>query len=263
MSEKITFSECELIINQSEIPQINIFENKQSDSYELDGVYYQVDCEIIKNNIFWIYAKYGKPKPYTDEVLNIETQENYKNSRSPNEAELKNQFFCIYIYDKATLYVSDFRKNSFLKDYLKAKYNKEFDIKKYFIDPKEFVNTISSVESIKFTSGDKDLFNGSIFDDIGDVYGLGQPINFTLEAKIQNKLFEHEKLINFLNRFKSKKENCEISRVICIGKDDEGFEKIFNLETLMKKIQVNVEKDKNGMYDAEYVKQSLLEQLNV
>ena len=93
-----------------------------------------------------------------------------------------------------------------MKDYLKAKYNKEFDIKKYFIDPKEFVDTISSVESIKFTSGDKDLFNGAIFDDIGDVYGLGRPINFTLEAKIQNKLFEREKFINFLNRFKFKKE---------------------------------------------------------
>ena len=159
MSEKITFSECELIINQSEIPQINIFENKQSDSYELDEVYYQVDCEIIKNNIFWIYAKYGKPKPYTDEVLNIETQENYKNSRSPNEAELKNQLFCIYIYDKATLYVSDFRKNSFLKDYLKAKYNKEFDIKKYFCSLSSAVILCAAAVSVLPYKSRKSLFS--------------------------------------------------------------------------------------------------------
>ena len=263
--DKIKFTECELVINESEIPQLNIFENKMEDFFfdEASSVSYIANCEIINEKFFWIYIRYGKAKPYSNEVLNIETKEITQNKREPNEAELKNQLFCMYVPSQAILYMSDFRKNGFLANYLKARFNKEFLIKKYFIEPEEFVKEITSVQSLKFVGIDKNLFNGSIFNEIGDILGYAQPIKFIIEAKIKEYNFDPKKCLDFLLSWKNKKENQQIDRMICIGKDDKGFEKIFNLDTYLKKIQINIVKNENEMYDSIAIKHALLEQLNV
>ncbi|WP_334095615.1 hypothetical protein [Helicobacter typhlonius] len=259
---KITFTECELVVNESQIPQLNIFNNKQRDIYDVDGISYIVDCEIVDEKFFWIYARYGKAKPYANEVLNTETQEIAQNKREPNEAELRNQLFCMYVPSKAILYMSDFRKNIFLATYLKAKFNQEFIIKKYFIEPKEFVNKITSVQSLKFVGVDENIFNSSIFEEVRDVLGYGQPISFTLETKVRDYKFDPKKCLDFLLLCKNKKENQQIDKMICIGKDDNGFEKIFNLDTYLKRIKLSVIKDESEMYNPQIIKNALLEQLN-
>ena len=50
--------------------------------------------------------------------------------------------------------------------------------------------------------------------------------------------------------------------MICIGKDDKGIEKLFNLDTYLKKIQIVATKNENEMYDPEAIKTNLLEKLN-
>lgn len=50
--------------------------------------------------------------------------------------------------------------------------------------------------------------------------------------------------------------------MICVGKDDKNIEKVFNLDTFLKKIQIPATKDENEMYDSQKVKESILEQLN-
>ena len=51
--------------------------------------------------------------------------------------------------------------------------------------------------------------------------------------------------------------------MICIGKDDKNIEKIFNLDNVLKKIQISVLKNENEMYVPEQIKKAVLEQLNV
>lgn len=46
MKERLTFTECELVINDSEMPKIDIFQDKQ-DLYEFDGIMYDITLEII------------------------------------------------------------------------------------------------------------------------------------------------------------------------------------------------------------------------
>lgn len=221
MSDKLTFTECELVIDDSSIPQINVFKNIQKEIHKNEGFSYDITCEIIDNKIFWIYAEYGKEKPYTDKLLNVETKEYSQNKRNPNEAELRNQLFCMYYPDNAILYMSDFRKSRFLESYLKDKFNRK------------------------------------------DVCGYGNDIyNLTIEFKVKDYKFNSKKCLEFLIKSKDKKYRGEIDRMICVGKDDKGVEKIFNLDTYLKKITIPIQKDENEMYDAETIKKYLLEQLN-
>ena len=263
MSDKLTFTECELVIDDSSIPEINVFQNISKDIYENEGFSYDINCEIIDNKIFWIYAEYGKEKPYTNKLLNVETKEYSQNKRNPNEAELRNQLFCMYIPDIAILYMSDFRKSRFLESYLKYKFNRNFIIKKYFAEPKTFVEEINAVKSLKFVFMDKEFFNVGVFENVKDVCGYGNDIyNLTIEFKVKDYKFNPKKCLDFLIKSKDKKYRGEIDRMICVGKDDKGVEKIFNLDTYLKKIKIPIQKDENEMYDAEIIKKYLLEQLN-
>lgn len=260
---KIKFTECELIVDNNKIPELSIFYNIQSDTYELDDTTYIVNCEIIKENLFWIYIKYGKLKPYSKDVYNIETQQLEENPKKFNQIEPKHQLFAIYCYNENILYTSDWRKNNFLELYFKFKFNKDFFIKKYFTSPKDFVDKITSISSIKFTSGDRQLFNADIFNEVFDVCGYGMPIVFSLETKYKEKMASKDILLTLLENFKNKKENSEISKMICIGKDENGIETKFNLDTYLKIKSFEINKDDDGMYDENEVKALLLENLNV
>lgn len=262
MDNELTFTECRLVVNESKIAQLNIFENKKEDIYEFDNVSYIVNCEIIDNKFFWIYVRYGKAKPHSDEVLNTETKEIIPNKRNSNEAELRNQMFCMYIPSKDIMYLSNFRKGSFLTTYLKDRFKKEFSLKKYIIEPEEFIKEITSVESLKFVGADRGLFNDGVFREVDDVFGYGQTVAFTLEAKVKNNIFDSGKILNLLLSWKDRKEKGEIKRMICVGKDDKGLEKIFNLDTYLNKTKLKAIKDANEMYNPEQIKKSFVEQLN-
>lgn len=262
MENSIAFTECRLIIDKNEIPQLNLFGNKEEDIYEFDNISYIVNCKIINEKFFWIYVRYGKAKPHSDEVLNTETKEIAPNKRASSEAELRNQLFCMYIPSKDIIYLSDFRKGSFLTTYLKDRFKKEFSLKKYIIEPKKFIEEIVSVESLKFVGASRNLFSESIFNNVDDICGYGQTVSFTLEAKIKSNIFDSEKILNLLLFWKDKKKKGEIKRMICIGKDDKGLEKIFNLEDCLRKIEIHISKDINEMYNSELVKDNLLQKLD-
>lgn len=169
----------------------------------------------------------------------------------------------MYYPDNAILYMSDFRKSRFLESYLKDKFNRNFVIKKYFAEPKTFVKEINAVKSLKFVFMNKEFFNVGVFEGVKDVCGYGNDIyNLTIEFKVKDYKFNPKKCLEFLIKSKDKKYRGEIDRMICVGKDDKDVEKIFNLDTYLKKITIPIQKDENEMYDAETIKKYLLEQLN-
>lgn len=265
MNEKITLTECELVVDDISMPQINTFQNKH-DIYELDGIAYDIVCEVIDEKLLWIYAKYGKAKPYDNQILNIETKEYSNNPRTPDDVEMRNQIFCIYSQKIGVLYMSDFRKSRVIEKYLRETFQRDFTIRKYVVNLETFVNEVDSIKSLKFVSVDEHLFNSGIFDEVRDVCGFGSDdgiVSVSMEVKVTNKQIDKSKWRNILNSFKTKKEKREIDKMICVGKDDKNIEKIFNLDTFLKKIQIPATKDKNEMYDPEKVKKSILEQLDV
>lgn len=42
------------------------------------------------------------------------------------------------------------------------------------------------------------------------------------------------------------------------GKDDSGFEHVYNIDTFIKKISIVLDKEKNGKYDGDKVRTTLL-----
>lgn len=144
------FSEFNLIANEQQISNLDFFSNKEDDRYNFDKTEYVVNFELIDQNVFWIYARYGKEKPYSEEVLDIETKKFGKNPKLQNQIELKNQLFCIFVLSEQILYMSDHQKQNFLCSYLNSRFNKKFIIKKYIVNPEQFVAEITSIEKIQF-----------------------------------------------------------------------------------------------------------------
>lgn len=67
---KITFTECKLVIEER-TPQLNAFGNKTGDFFPFNDSVYKIDCETIDEKFFWMYIRYGKAKPYSNEVLKM------------------------------------------------------------------------------------------------------------------------------------------------------------------------------------------------
>lgn len=258
----LTFTECELIVNQNRHPRLSDFENKQKYIYDVDDKCCIVNCEIIQDRFFWIYIKYGKAKPYADEVINTETKEVFSNKRDIKEAELRNQIFCMYDYKHVTFYMSNILQKKFVQEFLQKTFNIEFNIKNYYIDPDNFVKEITSINEITFWA-DNNLFSGDIFNAVRDVFGEGEYDKFCFKFETKNNsIFNRNKILEFLNLMKDKRANQEITKLKCVGKDDSGFEKIFNLETYLNKKLICASKDENAMYNPEAIKNALLVELN-
>lgn len=257
------FSENLLVVDEREISNLDIFSDKSEDQYDFKETTYVINCEIIDNSVFWLYARYGKEKPYSDEVLNSKTKEYGKNPKQQSDIELKDQFFCAFVLSTKILYMSDYRKQTFLRHYLHSRFDREFLVKKYFVNPEEFVKEITSVQEIQFVSQKRDVLSSGIFGEIDDILGYGMTSCFTVEAKMDKKgKFVPEKTLELIYSFQRRRDNGEIKRMRCKGKDDKAVEKIFNLDNLINKFELNLEKDENGMYDEELVKQEFLKKIS-
>ncbi len=255
------FTECDLLVNEKNITSLDIFKNIEEDKFPYEDTEYIVNCEVIDQNIFWLYARFGKTNPYSNEIINRDTRETGENPKQKNQIELNKQLFCAYVMKDNILYISDFRKQNFLSSYLKQRFNQEFLIKKYFIEPKEFTDTITSIGKISFTSK-QNIFTGDIFTEIEDTLGYGSTECFTFEAKINKaSIFDSVKCLNLLENLKRRRDNQQIEKMICIGKNDEGVESIFNLDNYLKKIDLNLEQDENGRYDSQKIKNAFLQKI--
>lgn len=67
---------------------------------------------------------------------------------------------------------------------------------------------------------------------------------------------ESRKLLDRFNKEKSDYEN-----IIVIGCDDEGIEKTFDFSSIIKRIEIKINKDVSGQYDVGEVKSLLLSEI--
>lgn len=260
------FAEFNLLVDEQEISNLDLFvrdkRNNEYENFEYEDVQYVIQTKIIQNNIFWLYVRYGKEKPYSKEVLNVSTKTFKQNPKHQKEIELKDQMFGAYVLSEHILYLSNYKKHSFLCAYLSKTYGKKFLIKNYYIDPTSFATEITSIKEIRFVAK-RNVFNGgSIFKEIEDSMGYGSMDTLEVKARItKNTSFVKSKFLNLVDNLLKRKENKEIDKMQCIGKDDSGVEKIFNLETILKKIELKINKKEDGMYDAELVEKNFLEKI--
>ena len=244
------FSSHQLIIGNG--PTINkealnkIFKEERV-IFEYKKNYHIVETSVVDDRFFWIYSNYGKPLPRTNHIIDTETHEKTDNPRKKEQIEPKEQLFAIYDDVSRVFYISDQRQRSFLEDFLKHKAENDVVIKNQYKNVDEFLDEITSVETISFT-GFNDLFStgGDLMTPLKNIFGYAEPAEFYIKAKYSVK--KNDLITNWIKSLFGKKESAKLKTLVCIGRDDSGMEKIFNTSSFINKIGILTEKDDQSLF---------------
>lgn len=261
---KITFSSLLLYVNDNladldfckkieENPEKNGIKMFQKNPFEF---YSTFDKE---NKLLWIEVKTGKVFPYADTLYDIKTQEAVANPRKDTQAELRTQFFAFYDILNKNLYISNKSFVSTLLSYLRTVSKEENIVVKETIKSiEEFCEEISKIKTIKLISKNS-LFaqNDDLFSKVINQYGLGNPEQFQISVNYNYALVT-ERFKNKIKDLFNKKQSTEIDSCICVGKDNNGLERYFNMETFGCKTEIDVSQNENKMFDGIEIKSKLL-----
>ena len=221
---------------------------------------YHLEVDKNKHYVFLVIES-GKLEPRDTTVTDYYTNQKRENPKSETELEFLKQFFVLFDLDNNLLYFSDARHRNLLEKILKDTIGVEFSIKGLYEDKEEFFKILSSVDEIQFTSKD-DIFStlsqkrGALYD-LFETDGLE---DLTLNVKLSS--MKINKIKTFLRRILKESENHQLSSILIRGNDDAGFEHVFNRDTFIKKISINVEKQQaTGKFLGLEVKDILLKEI--
>jgi hypothetical protein len=197
--------------------------------------------------------------PHSDIVLNVKGEEE-DNPRTVDQVEPNNQVFVIYDTKYTVLYISNSQKKNFMQKYLSGFTDDEVIIKNVYKDIDDFIDNIKSLETIKFT-GRRNLLNkdGDLFRPLGDIFGYGGPEEFSIEATYSVRMASS--LRRQILRLSGYKAENQIKSLSVIGKDEKGFESVFNSNNFIKKISLSIGKDNQHLFPCDDVKDKILQKL--
>ena len=234
------------------------------DRYSNGNTHYLIEKELLDDKYFWLHARYGKSIPHSDTVYDTKELEEQDNPRSTNQVEPVKQLFFLYCTNSNALYLSDMRKKLWVAEYLQSKLGQDVVVKNFLDNVEEFMQQVKRIEKIKLVTK-RDLFTSrgsfmDIFPVQRDLLGLGEPAKFTLDVN-----FERARLNDrFIAKFKelvNYKDSGEVDSLVCVGRDDSNFETIFNVDSFIQKVSVEVEKDEQEFYDPTTVQRILIRKI--
>lgn len=259
----IEFSALHLIV-EGKSPSLDILKSafsQEDEIFTFESIHYLISTSIIDDQYFWFYAQYGKSLPYSKTVYNTESNTIENNPRTTAQVETAKQLFGLYDSKNKIFYYSNIKKKSVFEKRLNSLINQEVIIKAFFKNVDEFCEQIKKIKSIKFIAK-RNLFNANgeilkIFPSPKDLFGLGMPEDFTLEAIFSNASVTGE-FISALKRMATWRKNQEADSLVCIGFDDKNIETIFNIDTFIQKSTISTSKCEQGRYDPNSVCSALI-----
>lgn len=265
MSETVAFSSVQLIIDNT-IPTTTYLKEifkPRSDSLVYDtNTLHTYETKIYDERFYWLYSNFGKAKPHRDVVIDITTHEEKENPRTKSQVEPTGQFFAIYDAAVSILYLSKLNKKSFFKYFASDALLNEIrvEVKNIYKTIEEFMSSINKVESIKFT-GYRDLLTqgGDLMTPLKNIFGYDEPTEFTIEAKYNLEM--KKSLADRMMLLRKKQSLGEIGNLVCIGRDDEDFEAVFNSESFTQKIYSLAAKDEQSLLLPDDVRVHVMRQL--
>jgi hypothetical protein len=220
----------------------------------------KVTKKIWEDRFISLYFNYGERYPYSPMVATFvagDIQE-LNNPRTPEQIELDDQLFVLIDIKTQRIWLSNLRQRNTVFDWIKKKIGLEISIKA-IINESEFINKIKSVQEISFAVI-PDLFNSSEQDTLSnhlvqDIYGFGAE-----KARVQ-LLYNNKSVTDTIkkkfNELIGKKG--EFQDITVIGRSDEGFDAVFNLEEVISKISIDVGSDsKSKLFDPNEVFEALI-----
>lgn len=206
--------------------------------------------------IFW-YSAHGYSLPIASELLVKDADGNVHskpNTRQPNEVEPKNQVFAFYDTEQDYFYLSDSRKQGYFEELFNlatVDMGVTWEFSKVYKTAKEFLATIRSVKRITLVS-EKDLFNQSDYE-FPLIKNFGSPSSYELNVDFSAERIT-DKVVFALERLTDYVKKGRYQKLVCIGDAGGDLERVFNSETFIERIKVQVAKnDSNGMYDPDTV----------
>ena len=126
-----------------------------------------------------------------------------------------------------------------------------WEFSKVYKTTKEFLATIRSVKRITLVS-EKDLFNQSDCE-LPLIKNFGSPSSYELNVDFSAERIT-DKVVFALQRLTDYVKKGRYQKLVCIGDAGGDLERVFNSETFIERIKVQVAKnDSNGMYDPDTV----------
>lgn len=262
MIRKLQFSSFQLIINEK-TPNPKYLTNlfgQGGGSGEKNGQHYREIRTIVEDRFYFMSFNMGEALPRPDVVLNTSTGQDQENPRSKQQVELKEQLFIIYDLEGHTLYLSNSKKKDFAREAFKMNEDDDVEIKNIYSSIGDFIKKIKTIDSIKLTAFD-DLIsrNHDAFEGIHNLFGYGTPEKLTIMAKYNLSIKEgfKEKALRLLNL----KNEGALKSLVFIGRDDRSVESVFNVDSLIQKIYVDVKINDENLLDPTEVKDEIIKKL--
>ena len=201
---------------------------------------------------------------YSETVYDTESEMEKENPRKRYELEYADQFFACYDAQAHELYLSSTQRKAAIKllfgEHIGPK-QKVF-IRERLSSVEEFAEAVQSIRRVKYTQT-RNLVNihpDGLFSQGYNPLGLEIPDKLISTLEYDSGIHAGtviDKLRNLFRRGESK----EIESLEILGVDDEGFERQFTLEKVIKNIPITIEQDEDGRYDPEQVFSLLLAKL--
>ncbi len=262
MTDSVSFSSFELTID-SALPETtylkSAFEPAKMSMMHEDHRH-QIVREVMEGRFYWLYSNFGKAMPHRDILIDIPSGAELPNLRTTQQVEPNEQLFAIYDDESKILYISNLKKKGFIKEFFGQFTNKEVIIKNIYKNINEFLDIIKSLEAIKFT-GSRDFFNreGDLFTNLRNIFGYGEPEEFSIEAKYRTPI--EDRLKREILRLAGFQNSGDIKTMVCIGKDERGFDTIFNTNNFIQKINIPLQKDDQFLFPPEEVMAQAIKKL--
>jgi len=260
--DAVSFSSFELTVGGA-LPQDSFLQaafaaEKMHMNHE--GYSHQIVRDKVEDRFFWFYSNFGKAMPHRDIVIDLPSGTELENPRTTQQVEPNDQLFAVYDTSSSLFYISNLKKKGFLKEFLSQFTDKEIIIKNIYKDINDFIEVINTLEVIKFT-GSRDLFNreGDLFSSLRDIFGYGEPEEFSIEAKYKTSM--KEALKTEIRRLAGFQRSGDIRTMVCIGKDERGFETVFNTNSFINKISVPLQKDNQSLFPPDEVQAQVIMKL--
>lgn len=196
-----------------------------------------------------IYIEYGSALPRPEYVLDANTAEHQDNPRGINQVEPK-QLFIVLDSKNSVYWFTNIKKANLIQDFFD-----HFGIKcqlKNIYDSNDFIKNMQSINGLKLSSSPDRLFNTHSLNQnlIKDIFGYGASL-----ATIQFS-YSKDKFLDAITRKKFEdlfQERSSYSSFIISGRSDQGVDYVFNNETLLKRIVIEIDTPENGIYDQDIV----------
>lgn len=207
---------------------------------EGDGVFFAIES--------------GSAEPRDDFVIDINSKVKRENPRKETEIELLKQLFVYYDFKTNLLYLSDIRFKKHFEHIIHKITGNNYILKGMYKGKDTFLDIIKTVEEIKFST-QNNLFSTDSKKKTAlvDLTGVTDDIDLTLDIKANSHRFRPIELIKGLME---EEDRYALSGLLIRGKDEKGFECIYNQENFIMKIDISAEKN-SGKFDAEDVKVNL------